>query len=72
MRVTLWFHTSRWVPASSSRAISGAPQNSPISAGRTSTTAVTAWNDPRWSRKKSWRKSEQSPSWLVQAAIPLA
>ena len=42
VRVTLWFHTSRWVPASSSRAISGAPQKIPTRAGTTSTTAVTA------------------------------
>jgi hypothetical protein len=32
-RVTLWFHTSRWVPSSSSRAISGAPQNAPMTTG---------------------------------------
>jgi hypothetical protein len=61
VRVTLWFHTSRWVPASSSRVISGAPQNSPISAGRTSTTAVTARKGPWWS-PKNWRtKSAQLP-----------
>ncbi len=32
-RVTLWFQASRNVPVSSSRAISGAPQNRPITAG---------------------------------------
>ncbi len=32
-RVTLWFQASRNVPLSSSRAISGAPQNRPITAG---------------------------------------
>ena len=32
-RVMLWFQTSRWVPASSSRAIKGAPQNAPMMGG---------------------------------------
>jgi hypothetical protein len=71
VRVMLWFHTSRWVPASSSRAISGAPQKIPMSAGRTSTTAVTARNWIWWSVKNSWTKSEQPPLWVVQAAIPV-
>ena len=31
--VMLWVQTSRWVPASSSRAISGAPQNAPMTGG---------------------------------------
>ncbi|WP_345154652.1 hypothetical protein [Nonomuraea rubra] len=42
--VMLWFHTSRCVPASSSRVISGAPQKSPTRAGRISTTRVLARN----------------------------
>ena len=33
VRVTLWFQVSRKVPASSSRAISGAPQKMPMIAG---------------------------------------
>ena len=33
VRVTLWFHASRKVPASSSRVTSGAPQKMPMSAG---------------------------------------
>ena len=33
VRVTLWFQASRYVPASNSRAIRGAPQNMPMSAG---------------------------------------
>ena len=33
VRVTDWFHISRWVPVSSSRAISGAPQNAPMTRG---------------------------------------
>jgi len=33
VRVTLWFQVSRKVPASSSRAISGAPQKTPVIAG---------------------------------------
>ena len=70
VRVTLWFHTSRCVPASSSRAISGAPQKSPIRAGRTSTTAVTARNALRWSSKNRWTKSEQPSPWVAQPAIP--
>ena len=32
-REMLWLQTSRWVPVSSSRAISGAPQNAPITGG---------------------------------------
>ena len=71
VRVMLWFHTSRCVPASSSRAISGAPQKSPMSAGRTSTTTVTARNGLWWSRKNRSTKSEQSPPWVLQAAIPV-
>ena len=38
-RVTVWLHTSRWVPASSSRATSGAPQKTPMIPGRASTAA---------------------------------
>jgi hypothetical protein len=38
VRVTLWFHTSMWVPASSSRVTRGAPQNMPMIAGRASRT----------------------------------
>ena len=34
VRVTLWFQASWWVPVSSSRPISGAPQKMPIRAGR--------------------------------------
>ena len=71
VRVMLWFHTSRCVPASSSRAISGAPQNSPMRAGRTNTTEVTAKPGPRLSRTNRSTKFEQSPPWLVQAAIPV-
>ena len=41
-RVTLWVQTSRWVPASSSRATSGAPQNAPSSAGATASTTMPA------------------------------
>ena len=33
VRVMLWFQVSRKVPASSSRAISGAPQKTPVIAG---------------------------------------
>jgi hypothetical protein len=51
-RVMLWFHTSRCVPASSSRPISGAPQKSPTRAGRSSTTRLTAMNGVWWSSKK--------------------
>ena len=71
VRVTLWFQTSRCVPASSSRAISGAPQKIPIRAGRTSTTDVTARPVFRWSRKNRSTKSEQSPPWVAQAVIPV-
>ena len=41
-RVTLWVQTSRWVPPSSSRATSGAPQNAPSSAGATATATMPA------------------------------
>jgi hypothetical protein len=37
--VTDWFHASRNVPASSSREISGAPQNAPVAAGNRYRTA---------------------------------
>ena len=39
-RVTLWFQASRNEPLSSSRAISGAPQNRPITAGSTMISAA--------------------------------
>src|SRR6266542_2467478 len=42
VRLMLWVQTSRWVPASYSRATSGAPQNAPISAGATITTRPSA------------------------------
>ena len=41
VRVTLWFQTSRCVPASSSRATSGAPQNMPMTAGASTIAIVT-------------------------------
>ncbi|WP_348638608.1 hypothetical protein [Actinomadura madurae] len=41
-RVTLWFQTSRCVPLSSSRVISGAPQKSPMRAGTIITIAIMA------------------------------
>jgi hypothetical protein len=37
VRVTDWVQTSRWVPASSSRATIGAPQKMPMTAGATAT-----------------------------------
>src|SRR5450755_41661 len=40
VRVTLWLQVSRRVPASSSRATSGAPQNRPMPAGAPYTTAM--------------------------------
>ena len=42
VRVTLWFHASRCVPASSSRATSGAPQKAPRTAGANATTTISA------------------------------
>jgi hypothetical protein len=39
VRLTLWVQASRWVPASTSRATSGAPQNTPSTAGRATTDA---------------------------------
>jgi hypothetical protein len=71
VRVMLWFHTRRCVPASSSRAIRGAPKKAPMRAGRTITTRLTAKPMPRLSRKNWSRKSEQSPPWAVQAVIPV-
>ena len=35
LRVTLWVQASRWVPVSSSRVTSGAPQKIPTRAGTT-------------------------------------
>ena len=51
VRVTDWFQASRWVPVSSSRATSGAPQKMPMTAGATAThddageeeVAVASW-----------------------------
>ncbi len=40
VRVTLWVHARRNVPASSSRATSGAPQKTPMRAGTSSTTRL--------------------------------
>ena len=42
LRVTDWAQASRWVPASSSRATSGAPQNTPMITGATATTTIAA------------------------------
>ena len=42
VRVTDWVQASRCVPASSSRATSGAPQNTPMIAGATATTMIAA------------------------------
>ncbi len=44
VRVTLWFQASWWVPVSSSRPISGAPQKMPISAGAAITRSWVRWN----------------------------
>ena len=44
LRVMVWFHTNWWVPVSSSRPISGAPQNMPISAGAASRNSSVKWN----------------------------
>ena len=43
VRAMLWFQARRRVPASSSRVISGAPQNAPIRAGTTYRTTVHTW-----------------------------
>ena len=40
VRVIDWFHTRRWVPVSSSRATSGAPQKTPMIAGTTASTTM--------------------------------
>jgi hypothetical protein len=40
VRVMLWVQASRWVPVSSSRATSGAPQNTPTTAGSATTDAA--------------------------------
>lgn len=71
VRVTVWFHTSRWVPFSSSRPISGAPQNSPTRAGRISTTAMSARKTAWWSSKNRPVNVEQSPV-AERAAFPEA
>ena len=42
VRVTDWVQASRWVPASSSRATSGAPQNTPMITGATAMTTIPA------------------------------
>jgi hypothetical protein len=43
VRVMLWFHTRRCVPVSSSRATSGAPQNTPTTTGSANSTALPIW-----------------------------
>src|SRR5450755_3596437 len=75
VRVTLWLHASRNVPASISRAISGAPQNAPMRAGApysttTPTRSSTSSIEPRNALMKLAVTRGQSPrAW--QAAIPL-
>lgn len=69
-RVMLWFHTSRCVPASSSRVINGAPQKSPTRAGRSSTTRVAATKGIWYWSKNRLKKRSQVLSW-VQPAIPV-
>ncbi len=44
-RVTPCVHASRWVPSSSSRASSGAPQNAPIAAGTPISTVPSSCSD---------------------------
>ena len=61
VRVMLWFQASRNVPVSSSRAISGAPQNMPMTAGATRMTidAQEIKDDSmiRWSEwNRAWRQ----------------
>ncbi len=52
VRVTLCVHASRCVPFSNSRAMSGAPQNTPIRAG--TTTSAVPMSSSSWSSLVSW------------------
>ncbi|WP_254715024.1 hypothetical protein [Actinomadura sp. NAK00032] len=62
LREMLWFHTSRCVPLSSSRAMSGAPQKIPMRAGRTVTIAIMAPYSTWWSVKNRLAKWVQASS----------
>ena len=79
VRLMPWVQTNRWVPCSTSRATSGAPQNMPTSIGRMSSSTATRfrapyrlvnWLNDRSQASRAPRATSAVASWRTQSGRP--
>jgi len=71
VRLTLCVQARRWVPASSSRATSGAPQKTPIAAGTASRIGpISCLSTSSWARNAA--PAPPQPTVAARLARPLA